>query len=475
MTRMRAPTGFNAADVQGNIVRGYNYNRVRYLMLAVADLTAARQWLAVIARGGKDGIPAITPEEQWDVRPATCFNIGLTRAGLQMLGVSKSQLETFPDEFVDGMAARAEKIGDTGSSAPENWDLPFSEPDTIHLIASIHSEDIALLDRVEDQVTTAGNGMAFALLSRRDGWNFNGDFVHFGYHDNISQPRFIGIHDPKKMSDRQPLAPLGSVLLGYETEYDGLLWSIPQPDVLGRNGSFNAFRILEQDVAGFEAYLDSSAQELLEDPLGNELLAPGDEPKIGKGLSRHAALREIVAAKMCGRWRNGVPLALSPETPNPDPPVSLTDFDYYDDARCPFGAHMRRCNPRGGKIVQRSARHTRRLVRRGMPYGPAFNPSNPDDEQRGLLGNFIGANPGAQFEAVMCDWLNLGLQDPRITASNDPLLGANVGETSWFDIPLPSGKTIRLRGLPRFVVARGGAYTFLPSIPAIRYLASLTR
>jgi hypothetical protein len=109
-----------------------------------------------------------------------------------------------------------------------------------------------------------------------------------------------------------------------------------------------------------------------------------------------------------------------------------------------------------------------------MPYGPAYDPAHPDDGiERGLLGNFLGANLGAQFEALSCDWLNLGLQDPRITGSNDPLLGANDPRTSWFDIPLRSGSIIRLEGLPRFVQTRGGAYTFLPSMAAIQYLATL--
>jgi len=218
------------------------------------------------------------------------------------------------------------------------------------------------------------------------------------------------------------------------------------------------------------------------------LLPPGAEANIqvkeGQRLPRHDALREVIAAAMCGRWRNGVPLALSPDTPNPSPDVSRTKFDYtnFDDdgaARCPYGAHIRRCNPRGGQIVQRVANHSRRLVRRGMPYGPAYvhdpaKPRDPNEPKRGLLGNFIGANLGAQFEAMSCDWLNLGLQDPRITGSNDPLLGANEPETSWFDLPLKSGAPIRLRGLPRFVTTKGGAYTFLPSMAAIRYLGSLT-
>jgi deferrochelatase/peroxidase EfeB len=150
----------------------------------------------------------------------------------------------------------------------------------------------------------------------------------------------------------------------------------------------------------------------------------------------------------------------------------LTNFDYHG-GDCPFGAHIRRSNPRGGTIVQRAARHTRRLVRRGFPYGDKWDPAKPDSEPRGLLGNFLCANLAAQFEAVMCDWVNLGLQDPRITGSNDPLLGANEEGTSWFDIPLPEGQRIRLLRVPRLIHTRGGAYTFLPGIPALRHIASL--
>ena len=472
MSVIRNADSFRPEDVQGNILRGYHFSRVRHLVLEIADAAAARRWLGAAATGGADA-PAITSEVQWDVKPATCFNVGVTYAGLGALGVSVASLASFPDEFAQGMAARAVKLGDTGASAPEHWAAPFADPARVHLIATIHADEVALLDQVERQVVAAGNGAAFALRGARDGWNFDRDYVHFGYRDSISEPRFAGIHDPDSFPDAQPLSPIGAMLMGYPTEYEGLLWNVPQPDVLGRNGTFNAFRVLEQDVAGFEAYLSEAAAQLLGDPLGEELLPAGAEAGFGGGMSRHAALRELVAAKMCGRWRNGVPLALSPHTPNPDPPVSLTDFDYSGGMACPFGAHTRRANPRGGTIVQRAARHTRRLVRRGIPYGPPYDPARPDSEERGLLGSFICANLGAQYEALSCDWLNLGLQDPRITGSADPLLGVNFAETSWLLIPLPSGKTIRLRGFPRFVQTRGGAYTFLPGIPAIRYLAAL--
>jgi deferrochelatase/peroxidase EfeB len=470
---------FNPADVQGNILRGYRKPRVRYLMIEITEPIAARRWLAACLVGS-DGVPQITTEEPWETKPDTCFNIGLTYAGLRALGTPAASLATFPTEFIEGMSKRAVKLGDAGPSAPENWDKPFNQPARIHLIASIYADDVARLDSLQRAVISEKWGLKL-LEPARDGCCFNADYVHFNYADNISQPKFAEIHgtDSYQDWDSQPMAPLGTVLLGYPTNFEGLTWRVPQPEALGHNGSFNAFRVLEQDVVGFEEYLTSAADKLLVHGDADKLLPPGDEAKIGEGLSRRDALREVVAANMCGRWRNGVPLALSPDTPNPASPVSKTNFDYDAKSRCPYGAHIRRCNPRGAQIVQRVANHSRRLVRRGMPYGPAYvydpsKPRDPNEPNRGLLGNFIGANLGAQFEAMSCDWLNLGLQDPRVTGSNDPLLGANEPATSWFDLPLPSGEPIRLRGLPRFVTTKGGAYTFLPSISAIKYLGSMS-
>jgi deferrochelatase/peroxidase EfeB len=469
---------FDLADLQGNILRGYTkMPYVRYLILEVADRIAARRWLAASISGRDHDVPQITTGNWGAAKPDTCFNIGLTYEGLRALGTPRSSLEMFPNEFIEGMTARALKLGDVGSSAPETWPSPFDEPGRIHLIATIYAGDVRQLDQVQQRALDRN---ALTLLGTREGYNFADDFVHFGYRDNIMQPRFEGIHDPQRYPDGQPMAPLGTVLLGHPTNLEGLTWRVPQPTPLGHNGTFNAFRVLKQDVVGFEEYLDQAASDLLTHPKVDEVLPPGAEVKICQVLSiappsRHGALREIVAANLCGRWRDGTPLALSADAP--DPNVNRANFDYVGDSRCPYGAHIRRCNPRGGQIVQRIANNSRRLVRRGMPYGPSYDPTkrNRDEPEpeRGLLGNFIGASLGAQFEAMSCDWLNLGLQDPRITGSNDPITGTNDPDTSWFDLPLKSGSTIRLRGLPEFVSTRGGAYTFLPSLSAIRYLGSL--
>ena len=468
------------ADVQGNILRGYRMPRVRHLILEVADRTAARRWLAASTSGRDDGVPQITPGHWGANKPDTCFNIGLTYEGLRALGTPSSSLASFPNEFIEGMNARALKLGDVGRSAPQTWPAPFNEPARIHLIATIYATEVEQLDDVQRRALA--DGKAWRLLGTREGCSFPDDIVHFGYRDNIMQPRFEGVHDPQRHADGQPRAPLGTVLLGHPTNLEGLMWRVPQPEALGRNGTFNAFRVLKQDVVGFEEYLDQAAFVLLKHPQVEELLPPDAEVKIGQvlsieGLSRHGALREVVAANLCGRWRDGTPLALSADVP--DPELVKAKFDYVGESRCPYSAHIRRCNPRGGQIVQRVANNSRRLVRRGVPYGPPYKRTQPHDPnrpepERGLLGNFIGASLGAQFEAMSCDWLNLGLQDPRITGSNDPIAGANDPSTSWFDLPLKSGTTIRLWKLPRFVQTRGGAYTFLPSLSAIRFLGSLT-
>ena len=119
---------FNAADVQGNIMRGYRKLRMRYLILEVTERNAARRWLAATLSGRADGIPQITTEQPWETKPETCFNLGLTYEGLRALGTPGSSLETFPTEFIEGMVSRALKLGDAGASAPATWPAPFDNP-----------------------------------------------------------------------------------------------------------------------------------------------------------------------------------------------------------------------------------------------------------------------------------------------------------------------------------------------------------
>ena len=465
-------------DIQGNILRGYRKPFVRHLVLTVHDPAAARAWLRDATSGDAGRAPQVTNAEPWDEKPTTCLNIGLTHAGLVALGVAPNSLASFPHEFVEGMASRAVKLGDTGPSAPDTWKSEWRDARAAQLVVTVYADDAGQRAETADRVLGAGGGRAFTKLAHLDGEGFPGGLVHFGYQDNIAQPHFAGIRDPAERPDQQPIVEVGAVLLGYENPVENVRWEVPQPNQLGFNGSFNAFRVLEQRVTEFEDFLSEAATRILADPLVDQLLPPGSELRWQPPVSRHDALREMVAAKMLGRWRNGVPLELSPITPTPDPPIGpemINDFGFATDPdglRCPMASHIRRCNPRDSRIVQRNTNHSRRIVRRGVPYGPQYDPTQRDDgKERGLLGAFICASLIVQFEAIHYDWMNLGLQDPRITGTNDPVVGNNDPTFSSFSLPVGSS-AIELRGFPRFVHTRGGAYLFLPSITALRYLGT---
>lgn len=148
-------------------------------------------------------------------------------------------------------------------------------------------------------------------------------------------------------------------MLGYPSQFTDYSYAVPQPPELGLNGSFVALRILEQDCAAFDGLMKEAPEKF--------------------GISG-----ETLAAKMVGRWRNGVPLHASPDNDSPNPPIPLEEmnsYDYIDDPRgfgCPAGAHMRRNNPRNSPIAGGSGL-THRIARRGLPYGPPFDPAHPDD------------------------------------------------------------------------------------------------
>lgn len=249
-------------------------------------------------------------------------------------------------------------------------------------------------------------------------------------------------------------APLkaGEFVLGYIDEWERLA-PMPQPEVLGRNGSYVALRKLHQDVAAFRRFLAHHATS--------------------------AEDEELLAAKIVGRWRSGAPLALAPDGDDPELAADLhrrNDFLYYDDdpkgLKCPLGSHIRRMNPRDhfkDEIVQVS-RH--RVFRRGQAYGTVLPEGVMEDDgaARGLVFLFVGADLGRQFEFIQREWINQGtfIGAP---AERDPLIGPNDG-TGDFTIPKQPIRR-RLQRLPRFVTMRGGEYFFMPGLKALRWLADL--
>jgi Dyp-type peroxidase family len=381
------------------------------------------------------------------------LSVAVTFHGLKALGVPKASLDSFAPEFQQGMAARAALLGDVGESSPALWEEPFGTAD-VHVLLTAISPDTSRRDHLLERARTAYRHMAgVEVIYRQDAHLLATGREPFGFKDGISNPAVEGSGIAGTNPQERPLNA-GEFVLGYLDE-TGALPAMPQPDVLGHNGTYLAFRKLHQRVAAFRQYL--SAQSA--DPEAEELLA----------------------AKMVGRWRSGAPLALSPERDDPAlgaDPRRNNNFLYHDDdpkgLHCPVGSHIRRANPRDAfKDELIGVNRLHRMIRRGTTYGPPLPPGVREDDgaERGTVFVFVGAHLKRQFEFVQTQWVNGGvfLGAP---AEKDPLVGSNDG-TGTFTIPHTPIRR-RLHGLQRFTITRGGEYCFVPSLSALRWLAELT-
>lgn len=448
------------SDIQGFILRTYAMPALRVFALKVGQPSSARRFLGALVDGGDT--PQLATATDWIVKPQYCLNVGLTYPGLAALELPAPSLASFPEEFVQGAAARAERIGDVGDSSPEHWIGRFGSTD-VHVLLFLFAQSEDALEAVTTQIRALYHrDSALSELSVHDARSLPENRAHFGYRDGFAQPVIEGALPPL-MPDVLPEAPAGEFLFGYPSQYNDFSYPIPQPEPLGRNGSFVAFRILSQDCHGFERFLTQAAEQT--------------------GLDR-----ELIAAKLCGRWRNGVPLSLSPESSNEEIPLEKRNlFDYAPSAsipdafndthgyRCPLGSHIRRMNPRSSAVAGNGGlKH--RIVRRGLPYGPPYDPSNSDDGmERGLLGLFIGVSLKDQFEFLMSQWANQGNLAPGLRDTRDPVIGDNSNPGAAFLIPIEHQKRpIELTGMSRFVSCRGAAYCFLPSATGLRYISSLS-
>lgn len=446
----------NATDIQGFVLRGYNLPVARYLFLHFEDATRARNLINRLLR-------KVTTGQTWDSgKPTSTINIAFTHLGLTALDLPGATLLTFPVEFQQGMKKRAAILGDTGLNSPERWDECWRTCQ-VHAWIGVNAQSPEALDAACTDVMALveETGGAIKLASQDaaavviDGKPTTRE--HFGFTDGFGNPEYLGVErssqpgQGKLMPDGSwaPLAT-GELLLGYADEA-GELPVAPVPHLLASNGTFMVYRKLHQNLATFRAYLEE-----------------------------HAAIygggKEKLAAKLIGRWRDGTPIELSPDRPDPSiaqDPNRSTNFTFTTDAggtRCPIGAHVRRVHPRdafgfNGKLIDR-----RRITRRGLPYGKfaAEGETASDQEERGVIFMALNANISRQFEFVQQQWIEYG-NDSHLGNEKDPLMGNHgglgrfviQGDASATNPPLVCGN------LPNFVELRGGDYFFLPSITAL--------
>ena len=114
-----------------------------YLIIRIDDRRDGREMLRRLSA-------SIASAADWSTESKAWLTVTLSYAGLKALGVPQASLDTFAPEFREGMAARAELLGDTGESAPANWEAPLGTPD-VHVAIAVIAPDAAKLAALLDE------------------------------------------------------------------------------------------------------------------------------------------------------------------------------------------------------------------------------------------------------------------------------------------------------------------------------------
>ncbi|MCU0469238.1 MAG: hypothetical protein MUF58_11590 [Arcicella sp.] len=488
------------SNIQGLVIRGYTHPFSCHLMFSFKP-----NGITLNTKGFfSDLYPKVQSAVDWgNNKPVSMLNIGITFYGLQILGVAQKSQSTFPDEFQQGpwSVASQQSLGDFNDSAPSNWWYNNFQNADLHCVVHAYAlTDTALTDIISLITTSAkSNGLTEVFpLKSGDGRLYqsiidnNPAKIHFGYTDGISEP---ALGTPANMASRNQ-ADLDNFVIGYPD------YSIIDPAPSGNvstnpeakfafDGFYNAFRILYQDVAGFNNFLLAQATN------------PTNVAKLSYLGLNQDELVEWFAAKLVGRWRNGSPLILSPDAPDPATAQS-EDFGYAtagvkspnqdvpSSFKCPFSAHTRVANPRDQTLTPGEGNlGPVRIVRRGISYGVELEGNTDDGVDRGLIGLFLCGSIAQQFEKLY-GWMNYNNFSPKPNFSvknppQDALLGNRPtspnlnnypGVVTTFTIPIQNPATptqpdsIVISGLPEFIKTRGTAYCLMPSLKALNYLAT---
>jgi Dyp-type peroxidase family len=454
-------------DIQGIVLHGYGHlHEARFILLGVRPgyASQARRHLASLQ------LTSAATAALRAKAPGPFVNVALTHAGLEALGLDKKLLTDFPRDFVEGPTteARARLLGDQGESRPATWlwGSPTTRP--VHAMLMLYaSQGIdALCDGYASRAAAAGLDTIRSLdtirLPRRQ--------EHFGFRDGIAQPTVLGLGTPDPPNN---VAETGEIFLGCANAF-GERAHVPGDGhtTFALNGTYLGARQLEQDVPGFWASCRAATS------------------------SDEEAIR--LASRMVGRWPNGTPLVLDPDRDSMAANVTDTDRDLFDYAeadpdglKCPFGAHVRRSNPRdwgvaGSAEECRKVVSRHRIIRRGRAYGAPFRADAEPSSYlealgaadpapgRGLHFLCFNANIEQQFEFVQRQWCG----NPKFAGAvngADPLIGDHrplAGDPPTFSIQRETAPQ-HVAMTRRFVHTRGAAYLFMPAIGAVASLANV--
>jgi Dyp-type peroxidase family len=433
----------SSEEIQGNILASFPDGQQAFVGFHFGPPAGARAFLAEL-------LPGLTTTAMLlQSPPRVCRGVGIAFSGLSQLAPEwVSDLGPFL-AFREGAAARAPKLRDHGSSAPEHWRFGGPHQPAIDAVLTLAASDPEALEceaaAWRDRAKV--HGLAFAFEQR--GARLTGAMEgceHFGFKDGISQPA-VRDFDPadERIAAGERLIPAGEFLLGHPriAASGGEAPPITCAEWM-RDGSFQVLRRLTQDVPGWRAQLARLAASL---------------------PTEHAISPDHLAAKLIGRWQSGTPLAVAPD--RDDGSAADVGFDYNDDPyglKTPRFAHIRKMYPRDDAFFERD---WHRIIRRAIPFGPVYDPAQSSvPAERGLLLNAFMASLENQFEFLMRGWAN----DPDFLEAGDgpdPLIGSS-------DLPSKLRHPCRCHSelrFERFVHTSGGVYAFVPARSTLAHLA----
>jgi Dyp-type peroxidase family len=461
--------------------------------------------------------------------PQVVWNaIAFSFPGLRKL---TEQADAFEPVFRRGLPAASFRLGDPqGAGVPgdvSTWKIgaPDRIPDALFIIAG---DDKDVVQEAVDSflATSRSFGIdcpifdighdvaAFSTASEQ----FPGGREHFGFKDGVSQPGIRGrmtasatdflttrtmaaradpgSSEPEFSAPGQPLVCVGEFVFGYPRQLDNngrradAPWKLgpepfaPDPTAIGpfwaRNGSFLVYRRLRQDVPAFNRFLQDQARQLA-------------------GLPDFAGLTaEQLGTLLVGRWPSGAPVlrASALEAPAADNPLlgrtsgannafgfNGPEADPHDGFSpavvdpfgqvCPQAAHIRKVNPRNLNTDQGALTATlvRRILRRGIPYGPPLtfgSTEDPTGDERGLLFLSYMTSIRDQFEFLSASWMNSPSKPTPQLPPADSGFDMIVGQNSRERFCLVGPQAARVSSTSQWVIPTGGGYFFAPSQAAIR-------
>jgi deferrochelatase/peroxidase EfeB len=466
----RMPWGEHFHHVQRIVLCAPKQLGVQHLLLKFNGKgSLARKFLRALSKD----VTYTSRERDPDSDPQ--LSVGFTYRGLEALGLPchvQLVLQKLAPSFHLGAPVQAAtRLGDTGASAPDRWDRDF-QLEALHAVISLHYKDDACAARLVERIRgLAGEFDVRVAEKPLRGENFTHGkpeerWVHFGYRDGLSK---VGIRgwsdDPDRTKKLLPVSMHnpGEFLLGHPDDGGANPWALAaQPQAVRSffcEASFGVLRQMEQDEPAFRKYLEERAEQIV---------------KGSGGAIAEASAIELVRAKLCGRFRGGQRIDPRTQEAVGEPE---DDFDYASDLKgegCPFGAHIRRMNPRGGEIAHQLRR--RPLMRRGAPYGRTWEDDKSADAERGLLGLFFCSSIENQFEHLLGEWADrvpMGNLDEG--NAKDPLASRHEDPDASFVLPgdaLQRGGVTEFKGLKPFVRTRGTAYLLYPTSDGLEQLAT---